>query len=227
MHQQKCFDCGLVNFSTVSVCRRCGNALDSGGHVAEAFAPSKSEFSLGRAVRRCVLLGIFLMAAGYASMLNSSQPLTLEQKQAVDRAIKLLDEKGFTTDAALLRYAANYRATDNWWNRWVGHNDAYAATNFPFEFVTLYPLFFTRTADDTERAIVLLHEAQHLRGYGERKAHAEVWKNRKRLGWTREQYGGTKVWNNVREFTIKYAPEAFSCGADRLSDCTELNQTFD
>jgi hypothetical protein len=224
MHNQKCADCGLLNFATVSVCRRCGGALDAVGHVAETYAVRRSEFSLGKALRRSLLLGLFLLAAGYASLLNSSQPLTPEQKQTVDRAIKLLEEKGFTADAALLRYAANFRATDNWWNRWVGHSDAYASTNFPFEVVTLYPIFFTRTADDTERAVVLLHEAQHLRGYGERAAHAEVWKNKHRLGWVRDQYGGTKVWNNVREFTVKYAPEVFSCGADGLSDCVELGR---
>lgn len=224
MHQQKCLDCGLVNFPTVNVCRRCGSALENVGHVAEAFTVRKSEFNLGKAVRRCVLLGIFLLTAGYASLLNTSQPLTTEQKEMVDRAINLLDQKGFTVDAALLRYAATFRASDNWWNRWVGHSDAYASTNFPFEVVTLYPLFFTRTADDTERAIVLLHEAQHLRGCGERAAHAVVWQNKRRLGWVREQYGGTKVWNNVREFTIKYAPEVFSCGADGLSDCAEVGR---
>lgn len=224
MQTQKCFDCGLVNFSTENVCRRCGGALENIGHVADAVAIRKSDFSLGKAVRRCTLLAIFLLAACYGSLMNTSEPLTTEQRQVVDKAINLLEQKGFSTDAALLRYGATFRSTDNWWNRYVGHNDAYAATNFPFEFVTLYPLFFTKTVDDTERAVVLLHEAKHLRGYGEGSAHAEVWAQRKQLGWTREQYGGTKVWNNVREFTIKYAPEVFSCGGDRLSDCSEVGR---
>jgi hypothetical protein len=215
-------DCGLVNFPTVNVCRRCGSALDNVGHVAEAFAVRQSEFSFGKALRRSLLLLIFLFAAGYASLLNSSQALTTEQKQAVDKAITLLEQKGFSVDAGFLRYAATFRASDNWWNRWLGHNDAYAATNFPFEVVTLYPIFFTRTADDTERAVVLLHEAQHLRGSGERTAHTVVWQRKQQLGWTREQYGGTKVWNNVRDFTAKFAPEVFACGEEGVNNCIEL-----
>jgi hypothetical protein len=42
----------------------------------------------------------------------------------------------------MLRHFANYRATDNWWNIYLGHSDAYAATNSPLGVVTRYsPVF--------------------------------------------------------------------------------------
>ena len=69
----------------------------------------------------------------------------------------------------LLDRMTSFRATDHWWNEHVGHGQAYAATNFPFQIMTLYPAFFERSADDVERAIILLHEAQHLRGRGSRE----------------------------------------------------------
>ena len=97
----------------------------------------------------------------------------------------------------------------------------YAATNFPFEVVTLYPDFFAYAADDTERAVILLHEARHLGGAGEEEALASVWRDKRRLGWTRERYGQTRVWKNVSEFTRRYAPGLFRCGADGQQDCTE------
>jgi hypothetical protein len=50
-----------------------------------------------------------------------------------------------------VRTVVSYRRTDNWWNQYVGHHAAYAATNFPFGVVTLYPAFFRYAVDDTER----------------------------------------------------------------------------
>src|SRR5579864_5608858 len=65
----------------------------------------------------------------------------------------------------------------------------------------LSPPFFLTAVDDTERAIILLHEAQHLVGYGEDAALERVWRAKHRLGWNAERYGGTKAWNNTREWT--------------------------
>jgi hypothetical protein len=72
-----------------------------------------------------------------------------------------------------------------------------------------------------ERAVVLLHEARHLSGAGEEEAFAGVWRDKARLGWTREKYGQTRVWKNVAEFTRRYAPKLFACGPDGQQDCYE------
>ncbi len=164
-----------------------------------------------------VVTGLLLVA--YLSLTLTSDSLSFEQRQIVSRAVRILDESGLTGDASLFRRLVTFRATDNWWNRWVGHAQAYAATNFPFEVVTLYPDFFTRTVDDVERAVILLHEAYHLRGHGEVTAHREVWLLKRHLGWTQEKYGKTRVWSNLNESTRKFAPELFQCGPDRRSNC--------
>jgi hypothetical protein len=69
------------------------------------------------------------------------------------------------------------------------------------------PEFFTAPVDDTERAAILLHEAQHLRGGGEQAAFTHVWQARRRLGWTEEVYAGTAVWNSTIDSMLEYTPE--------------------
>ncbi|MGH9902876.1 MAG: hypothetical protein ACRD68_13795 [Pyrinomonadaceae bacterium] len=167
------------------------------------------------------ILGLtgFLIVLFYVSLLETSEPVTFEQKQVIHRAIDVIESRGSGRDAFLLRRLANYRTTDNWWNRYVGHADAYAATNFPFWVVTLYPDFFTVPADHVERASILLHEARHLSGDGEEAAFSGVWRDRAKLGWTKDKYDTTRVWQNVGEFTQKYAPHLFRCGAEGRSDC--------
>jgi hypothetical protein len=103
----------------------------------------------------------------------------------------------------------------------TGHKEAYAATNFPFEIVTLYSEFFDVATDDTERAAILLHEAHHLLGSGEEQALESTWRERGRLGWTADAYSGSKVWKNTRELTQNYVPKLFQCGSDQRSDCME------
>ena len=224
MKSYKCAQCGLVNYSTNPTCRRCGfgGATETAAEVevesAAQTAPSRRIIK-GAAQIFAVVCGLLLIA--YFSLTLTSNPLTSEQRQIVNRAIDVLDQQSFSGDAFLLRRLVNFRATDNWWNRWVGHGQAYAATNFPFEVVTLYPDFFTRASDDVERAMILLHETYHLRGYGEPQAHRQVWLQKHKLGWTQERYGQTRVWKNVREFTAKFAPEMFRCGPDGHSDCME------
>ena len=78
-----------------------------------------------------------------------------------------------------------------------------------------------RSEDDVERASILLHEAQHLRGRGEVAALAEVWRVKKRLGWTEARYSNTRVWKNTREWTHAALPALFACGVDLESDCDE------
>jgi hypothetical protein len=99
--------------------------------------------------------------------------------------------------------------------------NAYAATNFPFQMITLYPDFYHKAKDDTERAMILLHEAQHLQGADEQEAYAYVWKNRTRLGWTQITYGGTPTYIDVAGLTRENAPALFTCTQKVWNDCTE------
>lgn len=114
-----------------------------------------------------------------------------------------------------------YRSNDNWLNASVAKENAYAATNFPFEIMTLYPDFFTYPIDETERAAILLHEAEHLKGKNEHDAYAFVWTHRKQLGWTKESYVLSPVWQNIRKQTKDNAPELFVCHDREFADCTE------
>jgi hypothetical protein len=155
------------------------------------------------------------------SLLLTSDAIDDGQQQIVLRAVSQLARSGFSREVLVLRHFANYRATDNWWNLYVGHPGAYAATNFPLGVVTLYPAFFTTAVDDTERAAILLHEAQHLWGSGEEAALDRVWNDKQRLGWTTEQYGQTRVWRNTREWTMAAVPSLFQCGSDHQSDCAQ------
>ena len=223
MSSRKCQSCGLVNWAEGGACKRCGSPLD--GSAPPALEENESRGGGGLVRRALVLVGVvlLLLVAFYVSLLATSEPVKPEQRQLIERAVALLEEKGLGEHTTALRRLASYRATDNWWNRWNGHRDAYAATNFPFEIVTLYPEFFTKTEDDTERAVVLLHESYHLSGGGEERAYTSVWRDKQRLGWTRERYGRTRVWQTVREFTAQNAPELFRCGEDGKGDCLEVN----
>jgi hypothetical protein len=149
------------------------------------------------------LLAIFLWSR---SLLLTSAPINADQRQAVMEAIRLIDDAGFDREVAILRHFANFRATDNWWNRHVGHSDAYAATNFPLGVVTLYEPFFDVASDSTERAAILLHEARHLWGDDEKAALEVVWREKHRLGWTAERYAKSRVFRNTREWTAYAAP---------------------
>lgn len=163
----------------------------------------------------------FLVFLGYASLIGTSDPITDEQAKIVDRAIAVIDQKGFSREAFALRHLVRYRSTDNWWNRRIGHDTAFAATNFPFEVITLYAPFFDEPVDDVERAAVLLHEAYHLFGFGEEVASSRVWLAKDKLEWTRDKYSYTKVWSNVERYTAENAPHLFKCGPGGKSDCTK------
>ena len=240
----KCAGCGLVNFATAYECKRCGASLEvlDGARPeprapdvrAAPFAPraeSPEEFEeleevkpkrgLLTRVAWIVTVTCAVIVAWHGSLLLTSDAATMSQRLQVRGAVELMDKSGFAREAFLLRRLTCFRTTDNWWNRWLGHGEAYAATNFPFEIVTLYPEFFKYPIDDTERAVILLHEARHLAGAGEREAFVSVWRDKSRLGWTRDKYSHTRVWKNVAEFTQRYAPELFTCGKDGKQDCVE------
>jgi hypothetical protein len=221
--RKKCLQCGLINFSADLECRRCGTFLSSQGHIPDEAAESSKGGKRSLAKKLLWIAGATLsvLFICYVSLLATSERLVSEQKQVVYRAISVLEQNGFTRDASMLRHFASFRSTDNWWNRYLGHREAYAATNFPFEVVTLYPEFFNVAVDDNERAIILLHESYHLFGYGEASTLEGVWRNKARLGWTAEKYGQTKVWKNTIELTRGTVPQLFQCGADGQTDCTQ------
>ena len=169
------------------------------------------------------ILGVVaaILTTAYASLLLTSEGLTSDERRSVNGAILALEQAGFTSEASALSHLATFRRTDNWWNRYVGHTTAFAATNFPFAVVTLYPAFFRFPVDDTERASILLHEVSHLYGGREEEALQRVWEVKQRLGWTESRYGRTRVWKDTREWTRAAIPAFFRCGPDRESDCIE------
>ena len=173
----------------------------------------------GRRLLWLVSITIALIFLWSRSLLVTSDPIDASQRQLVLPAIRLLEHAGFTREVLMLRHFANYRATDNWWNIYLGHSDAYAATNSPLGVVTLYRPFFAVAIDDTERAAILLHEAQHLLLGGEDAALERVWREKRRIGWTFESYGQSRLWANTREWTASSVPALFQCGPDRRSDC--------
>ena len=191
-------------------------------HCDQALAvPTRSILAtlLGRFAMLVLALAI-AVAGFYVSLLFSADRLDFAEKQQVDNAIAILEAKGFNDEAFLLRRVAAFRGSDNWLNASVEKENAYAATNFPFEIVTIYTEFFTLPTDDTERAAILLHEAKHLQGKDEHDAYEFVWKNRSRLGWTAEAYGDSEVWQNVRKQTREYIPAMFVCEFNDFGDCT-------
>lgn len=220
--KKKCPSCKLVNFAAAENCLRCGCQLVE---VATFEASKeKSGRSAGNILVRAggLLIAVFIALFGfYMTLIVSAKRLEYEEQKTIERSVLILEEKGFAREVFLLRYLTAYRATDNWLNASTREENAYAATNFPFEIMTVYPDYFTFPKDDTERAAILLHEAQHLKGGDEREAYAFVWKNRKLLGWTKENYGDSVIWRHVRKQTREVAPELFVCETKEYADCTE------
>jgi ribosomal protein L40E len=217
-----CRQCGVVNFADAESCRRCRSELVDApsAHAArDRTAATSTSRGIGRRlgfIAGAIVLSVF----GWSrSLLLTSTPIDAGQRQLVMQAILVLKHSGFSREAAMLGHFANYRATDNWWNSYLGHREAYAATNFPLGVVTLYPRFFNVACDDTERAAILLHEAQHLLGAGEPAALELTWREKHRLGWSAEKYGESRVWKNTKEWTTSEVPSLFRCGADGHSDC--------
>lgn len=219
MASNKCPACGLVNFAENDACRRCGTPLGAGAafeHDGLDVAPRRG---FGRRLLWIAGATVSLLFVGLFSLVVSSDRLGYDDRQTIARAINLLDRAGFTKEVFVLQHVATYRGTDNWWNRYVGHQNAYAATNFPFEVLTVYPPFFKVAIDDTERAAILLHESYHLFGSGEESALRGAWMDKQRIGWTEARYGQTRVWKNTREWTGLTIPSLFQCGTNGRGDC--------
>lgn len=218
--RNKCAQCGLINTASDSICRRCGAELDEPVAAPKiADAPQKKSRSFLKRVAWIFGATLILLMIFYLSLLFTSDGLQPVQRDQVQRSIAILEQKGFSTEVFVLKRLASYRTSDNWLNAYVGHRDAYAATNFPFEVVTLYSDFFSLPIDDTERAAVLLHEARHLLGDDENEALELTWKSRRLLGWTEDKYGQTRVWDATEDLTRPRFAYMFSCGADGQGDC--------
>lgn len=165
-----------------------------------------------------------LISIFHSSLLLTSQPLRADENAAVERAINLLDAKGFGREAFLLRRLTVFRNTDSWLNSLTQKENAYASANFPFNIITLYPDFFTKAQDDAERAMILLHEVQHLKGADEHEAYEFAWRNRAQVGWTILTHGTTESYITIEAMTRETVPELFNC-ADRMwDDCTEIRK---
>ena len=226
---KKCSDCGLVNFHAAEFCQRCHNKLPRFTNLRPEFS---NDADLGKKLDSgavwlfkrlltAVAVSAVLLAFAYVSLLYSAAQLSAENKKKVDEAINLLEQKGFARETFLLRWATAFRSNDNWFNVMTKHDNAYAATNFPFEIVTVYEDFFSKPLDATERAAILLHEAQHLQGAGEEKAYEYAWRNRFKLGWTREHYANSAIYLNVLKSTRETVPKLFQCERNVEHDCTE------
>ncbi|NNE97744.1 MAG: hypothetical protein HKN25_01855 [Pyrinomonadaceae bacterium] len=219
---KKCQNCELNNFHTVENCVRCNFAL---GEITVESSATEKKQSLGfRILKRaavCFGVVLFTVFGFYLSLIGTAETLSYEQATTVNNSIKILEDRGFSKEVFYLRYLTAFRASDHWLNASVVKEAAYAATNYPFEIMTLYPDFFNYPLDDVERAVILLHEAKHLQGEGEKEAYKFVWENRKKLGWTKERYGRSVVWKNVRKQTKEFAPTLFICKFSEFEDCTE------
>jgi hypothetical protein len=190
------------------------------GIVSEQLASYRKR-SLSGLIATSALCAAIALGVFYSSLIATSQPITAEEYSEVNDALELLEAKGFEREVFLLRNTAQFRRSDNWFNSAILKADSYAATNFPFQIITLYPDFYSKTTDDVERAMVLLHEAKHLESEDENGAYAFVWQNRERLGWTQLSHGTTPTYVTISEQTREHAPELFTCRDKLWNDCTE------
>ena len=217
-----CPNCQLVNFPHAVECVRCRQNLTEAVSPTPADVNKKTpKLTILRRAIICVAACVLAIFGFYLSMIFTSSPIKSDEKQKILTAVKILEEKGYAKDVFLLRYLTSYRGNDNWLNASTKTENAYAATNFPFEIMTIYPEFFTVSMDDTERAAILLHEAQHLKGADEKEAYGFVWRNRKTLGWTKDRYNNSIIWRSVRKQTQELVPIMFVCDANEAKDCTE------
>lgn len=216
-----CPKCHLINFPHSPKCVRCQFNLIEVSTTGSGANESAAKFTILRRAIVCLAVCLFALVGFYLSLIFTSAPLNYAEKNQIEKAVRILDEKGFSDEVFFLRHLTVYRGNDNWLNASTRLENAYAATNFPFEIMTVYPDFFKNTVSDVERAALLLHEARHLKGADEEDAYDFVWRNRQKLGWTRELYGNSPVWRNVRKQTREYAPKLFLCPRNEADDCTE------
>src|SRR5215471_9306593 len=106
--RRKCTNCGLVNVGADEHCRRCGGLLEEGTEGAarpiESQPPAKPpRRSLLRRIVWVVSATLIILVVWYFSLLISSDGLQPEQYLKVDVAIGLLELRGFSREAFVLR----------------------------------------------------------------------------------------------------------------------------
>lgn len=164
---------------------------------------------------------IAVVLAFYLTLVATSAAVETKDLEKIESAIAVLEQKGFSREVFLLKHFATFRSSQNWLNSLTVKESVYATTNYPFGIITIYEDFYTKAEDDTERAMILLHEVQHLQGGSEAEAYEYIWKNRRRLGWTLLSHGSTPTYITVDILTRENAPELFICPAKMFGDCTE------
>jgi hypothetical protein len=202
------------------IVRKCYTLFISRGRALALFA-SDVLIAILQQTTTHAASAVLAIIAFYLSLVSTSLPPTKVERQRVDSAIQLLEDRGFADEVFLLKGTTTFRGTDHWLNSFIEKENAYASTNFPFQIVTLYPDFYTKAVDDTERAMILLHEARHLMGEDENQAYAYVWRHRKDLGWTLKSHGTTESYVTIEQQTRDMAPELFNCPDKPWEDCTE------
>lgn len=173
------------------------------------------------AVVSCFAVTAVILGAIHISLVQTSNDLDETQAEAVEKAIRVLEYRGFTEEASLLRSFVTFRGSDNWLNFLIQPDNAYASTNFPFGIITIHPDFLKVAKDDTERAMILLHESRHVIGGSEKDAYGHVWQNRHKLGWTILTHGTTQTFMGTEALTREMVPELFTCKELLWNDCTE------
>src|SRR4051794_28610799 len=99
----KCQNCGVVNFSGTSACVKCKTFLTRSISAGDR---------RGRIFWRiAVLLGVCLSAVFglFLSLIVTSKPLSGEQRETLQNAVNILEEKGFKTEVRYLRHFATFR----------------------------------------------------------------------------------------------------------------------
>jgi hypothetical protein len=89
-----------------------------------------------------MLVILATVSGSMLSLVVSADPLDHDQRRVVEAAIAHLERSGFHARGISPQTVAVFRSNDNWLNASVEKENAYAATNFPFEIVTVYPIFF-------------------------------------------------------------------------------------
>ena len=167
----KCQNCRLVNYPDVPVCVRCGAEI----RETENIKPKPGFLKTAILRRAIICVAVLAIARGVLpSLIGSADPLKPDERKIVEAAIGLLEKRGFGPAVFYLKHLAVFRANDNWLNASVTKENAYAATNFPFEIVTVYPDFFVYPADPTEQAAILLHKSCHLAGKDKRRPRSRM-----------------------------------------------------
>src|SRR5579885_158145 len=106
MGNAKCPQCGLVNWTTADACKRCGAALGEDVQIEHQTARAQDDAKyqdergtkqppsfLKRAAVVVSIIAVFLIGS-YLSLIFTSDPLSAEQKQQVERAIDVLSSRG-------------------------------------------------------------------------------------------------------------------------------------